>query len=212
MRLSQKIRAARAALGWTRAQLAERADIHEATITRIEDDGSDGTPNDRTLRKVYYAFEREGITITDTGIIETPKMYRFSGEGWFAELLHDVLKSGETELIIDNADNRKSPKNIIDILMALRVSAVNIRMMVEEGNTYLTLPVACYRWKPKKLFKNWVTVIYGDRVAIKTGGGHVGCTVFHDKDLAQSMKNNFDLLWDLLQPLTVESTADVHIP
>lgn len=61
MIISAQIRAARTALGWTAAQLADSADVSRRTVLRLE--ASDGIPNvnSSTLHKVQMALEAAGI-------------------------------------------------------------------------------------------------------------------------------------------------------
>jgi transcriptional regulator with XRE-family HTH domain len=205
-----QIRAARALLDWTSRDLSTRAGMQPHTVTNFE--GGKVKTEAETIEKMVRTLESAGIEFTATGVqLKTP-IYRFEGENWFIELLRDIQKSGETDIIIENVVPQKSPQAVIDELMVLRSSNVNFRMTAEEGNTYLDFPVSCYRWVPKQYFKNWITVIYGDCVAVKTTGKIVGCTVIRDKEISETMRNKFNLVWDLLKPIEIESTAHVHIP
>lgn len=201
--------AARALLGWTLADLSRESGLATATLTDFEN--AKRPSSSETIQKITSALERNGIEFTKTGVQLISPIYRIEGKDWYVDLLQDVLESGEKDVIIENVDPGKSPQAVIDKLSSLRSLGVNFRMTAEEGNTYLTLPVACYRWVPKEHFINWVTVIYGDCVAVKTSGANVGCTVIKDKELARTMRNKFNFVWDLLKPLAIESTAHVRI-
>lgn len=74
------IRMARAALGWSAAETAERSGVSVSTIKRIE--AARGFPNVLTsnLQMLQRAFESEGIEFIDAvapsrgpGIVYTPK-------------------------------------------------------------------------------------------------------------------------------------------
>lgn len=61
-----QIRAARALLGWSAAELAERADVTRFTVQRLEQ--SEGVPPSRsqTLEEIQRAFEAAGIEFIGT--------------------------------------------------------------------------------------------------------------------------------------------------
>ena len=63
---SEQVRAARAALGWSRADLARVAEVGERTLTTIET--QHGAPDGRasTLRKIQRALEDAGIEFIGT--------------------------------------------------------------------------------------------------------------------------------------------------
>jgi transcriptional regulator with XRE-family HTH domain len=58
--------AARAWLGWTREELAERAGVSAGTVVAFETLGSD--PKVSTLQKLRRAFAQEGIELIEEGV------------------------------------------------------------------------------------------------------------------------------------------------
>lgn len=66
MIVSSQIRAARAALGWTAAKLAEQSGIGLRTIMRIEADEGIPKTTTGTLTKVQSALESVGIEFIGT--------------------------------------------------------------------------------------------------------------------------------------------------
>lgn len=62
-RMIAALRAARAALGWTQRELADRSGLALASITRMEAGGS--SPRLGTLEAVRGAVESAGVTIVD---------------------------------------------------------------------------------------------------------------------------------------------------
>jgi transcriptional regulator with XRE-family HTH domain len=71
MRHSSQIRAARALLGWSQANLAQFAGISLATLQRIEQKEGVVQGNFSTILKIQNALEEAGIRFTedDTGEI-----------------------------------------------------------------------------------------------------------------------------------------------
>ena len=65
MRYSAQIRAARAILGWSQDQLAQRAGIGLATLRRIEQGEGLVKGNFSTILKIQKAFEQAGIHFTE---------------------------------------------------------------------------------------------------------------------------------------------------
>ncbi len=62
----RQIRAARAAVGWSQTELADRAGVSRVTLSDIEGDKID--PRASTLRSIMVALERGGVELTPDGI------------------------------------------------------------------------------------------------------------------------------------------------
>jgi transcriptional regulator with XRE-family HTH domain len=205
-----QIVAARGLLGWSQPDLSARTGINTATISEIENRKS--TPKLETLQAIQDAFDFEGLEFVNGGVQLKPDRTTYiDGEGWFLRLLEDVhhtlAKAGNSaELLVHAADDSKSPLKVIEKYREIRRAGIRMRQTVEEGNTYLMGPLEEYRYIPKAYFKNWVKLIYGGKVAISRAN-ETGCMVIVDEDLAEEEKNQFNLLWGLLQS-PKESTAD----
>ena len=61
MRFSSQIRAARALLGWSQSELADRAEVGLATLQRIEQAEGVVKGHFSTVLKIQRALERAGI-------------------------------------------------------------------------------------------------------------------------------------------------------
>ncbi len=202
-----QIKAARALLGWNQEDLATHAGVkpdqirgYEAGRTKPADVGE----------AIFKAFTAAGLIFPNGGVQPASTIYTLEGRGWYLDLLNDILLSGAKEVTIQNVDNRKSSSQVIDMMRSMRKEGVTFRMTTEEGNDYLLFPVSCYRWIPKKYFKNWIVVTFGDFVAFSIHN-ETGCRVVRDTNLADTLRNQFNLVWDILQPLDVESTAHERI-
>lgn len=113
------------------------------------------------------------------------------------------------ELLVDMADDRLSPPEVVEKYRNLRKEGVKMRQTIKEGNTYMMGPVSEYRWIPEKRFIPWVTLIYGDKVALMLDEDKK-CSVTTDHNLANKVRNSFELVWEILQEPNVKSTADVQ--
>lgn len=211
MDFSAKIRAARAVLDLKQSEIASEAGMSVPGYQNIE--SGKGSPNSRTQNKLISCFEEKGIRFTRDGV-ELPDnpVIIISGETpekCYLKVLGDVLQRiSETkyELLISHADDKVSPPAVNDMYRTIRSQGINMRQLVEEGNTYLMGDINEYRYIPKKYFINRVTVIYGDSVAVMTGGENFA-TVTRDPVNAEMRRLSYNYMWDTCDQPT-ESTAD----
>ena len=77
-----------------------------------------------------------------------------------------------------------------------------------RGTHDLPRPVSRYRWIPKAYFRNYVKVIYGTKLCLDYGDHGI---VVNNADVAEVERNQFNLLWQLLPKIEVESTAHERI-
>ncbi len=206
----EQLRAARSLLGWTQADLAAYSGVSTASIGKIET-GSQ-KPTQETLERLSYAFQEAGIRFFGkTGLerIELP-IITFEGEGWFLKLLDDVCDTlrGEpdAELLVDGADDRKSPPKVVQKIQILRQVGIKMRIFVEEGNTHLMGPLEEYRYIPKRFYNNLNTLIYADKVALCIAELSY-CQIYRNPNLAQERRNKFNWMWSLAGK-PERSTAD----
>ena len=211
MDFSEKTRGARGVLGWNQGDLADRCGLSTTAINNIENGAE---PRNRSRRRIIRSFENAGILFTDNGIEQNKGpvviLTDEDPQACYLLLLEDVArelarrKTGE--LLITNADDRVSPLPVNERYRAIRQAGYAMRQLVEAGNSYLLGPVEEYRCVPSDFFINRVTLIYGDNVAIVTGG-ETAITIIRDPVNAERERNTFNLLWSVLEAPT-ESTAD----
>lgn len=210
MEFSAKIRAARAALGWTQEQLAEAAGLSPQSIPNVE--RGDNAPTARTQEKLIRALQKNGVELTGDGVrLPDATAVHLTGEGWFIDVLDDALqalkKTKDREILIFGSDHRVSPQSVIDGFRKLIAAGVTLREIGKEGNTYIMGDVARFRWVPAAHFKNTVTMIYADKVV--TDFGTHGMLI-RNADWAQAERHKFELIWSAALTVTGESTADVR--
>lgn len=209
---SNHIRAARAILDWNREELASKAGLSPVTIANIESGRTD-TANTRTYDAISKAFMDAGIVFTDKGIEEQRSWIRdLTGPNFYLDILDDIystlLDTKDAEVLSLGVDDRLCPPEVIQQLKKIRNTGIKMRDIAEEGNTYLIGPVAQYRWMPSEFFRNYIKIIYGDKVFLDFGDRGL---LIHNTEVAEVERNQFNLLWKLLPKLDVESTADVRI-
>ena len=114
----------------------------------------------------------------------------------------------QKELLIYGGDNRVYTSDIIEKFREMRKAGIQMREMVCEGNTYLLGPEEEYRWIPKKRFKNFNTIVYGDNVCLDFRGW-AGILIVN-KDWAFTERNKFEMLWEAGLPIRGFSSADTR--
>ena len=65
MLVSEQLRAARALLGWSARELAERAGLHITTVQRMETGSGPVNGNIRSMRRIQEALEAAGVEFID---------------------------------------------------------------------------------------------------------------------------------------------------
>ena len=111
MDFKAKIKAARAVLDWSQAELAEAAELSIPNIQRLE--AGNSSPNARTQSKLMRALKKQGILFTDKGIeYEQFPVYFTEGknhEDAYLKLLGDayehLLTVKDPELLIMFSDD-----------------------------------------------------------------------------------------------------------
>lgn len=204
-----QIRAARAFLNWSQKDLAERSGVSDVSIINYENEKR--VPHQSTIDKILQAFELAGVSFTENGLeMKDDAITVIQGEGWYLRLLDDVYFSlmdrKDAELLLICADDKISPPEVNDRYRKIRNAGIRMRQLVEDRNTYLMGPLKEYRYMPKERFNNYVSLIYGDKVAVCTDA-NTKALVFHDPILSKTWTNLFDLMWDVL-PEPDRSTAD----
>lgn len=209
---SAQCRAARGLLNWSQLDLAKRCDMHKQTISNFEAERS--IPSNTSLEKIIRVLQNNGVEFGLDNSVSLPqiKYVKFEKPGWFLDILDDAIftlkNHDQKELLIYGGDNRFLSSAVIDKIREVRKSGVQIREMVCEGNTYLIGPEEEYRWIPKKLFKNYNTVLYGDKVCVDFMGK--AAILIINKGWAAAERNKFEMLWDAGLLIHGGSTADVR--
>lgn len=208
-----QIRAARALIDWSLKDLEKACGITGQSISNYEVGRS--TLNASNLEKAIKAFEAQGVEFTDMGVqLKTTPVYYYEGDHWYLDLLDDayrtVIDHKNPEILIENVDDKKSSADVINKMRKLRDSGIQLKMTALEGETFLVAPSNCYRFVPKQFFENWVVMIFGNKVAFSIEQ-ETRCMIIEDADMVNAIRNRFDLMWDVLPELKIESTADDRI-
>lgn len=207
-----KIRAARGLLGWTQKDIEIRTGILAQSVANIEK-GKTGL-SEANRRLIEQAFDLAGVEIIRGGVRFKRNLVTFlTGEDWYEKVLDDVyntlLDQDGAEVLIDAVDFSKATPEIMNKVKKIREAGIAMRVTCEQGNTFIPGPLKEYRWIPSQYFKNSMSILYGEKVCISMAGKS-GCMIFSEKDMAESQRNKFDLIWGFLDAPT-ESTASERI-
>lgn len=213
MKNGKQLVAARALLGWTQDDLSKNSDIAKPTIIRFEN--NEASPNTTTVNKITAAINKGGVIFTEKGVEYTDnRITIIESDTWYLELLDDVLYTLEGNrknkiLRTSFADDSKSTQEGIEALRRIKRAGIEMRTTCERGNTFLLGEASSYRWVDSQYYTNWLTLIYGDKVAVSINN-EKGCTIFDDPDFAKACRLQFDLTWNFLETPD-RSTADVRL-
>lgn len=201
----RQIRAARALLNWSQADLAKAAGMATSSIKNIESESS--SARKESLDQVFEAFDLNGVEFTPcTGVrLKNEMITVHDGKRASTNLLDDIYlhaqASSEREVCIIGLDEKLSselegPQLISAHIERLGRAGVTERILVCEGQTrFLDTPLS-YRWMPRKYFsRNAPIYIYGDRIAFQSGSLRRRSVIIEARPLAQHMRMLFDVLW-----------------
>ena len=202
----RQIRAARALLNWSQADLARAADMATSSIKNIENENS--SSRKESLAQIAEAFDQNGVEFTPgTGLrLKNDIVTIQDGNRASAVLLDDIYTHVQTathrEVCIIGLDETYSVETDGLLILAnhierLNRAGVSERILICEGDTrYLNAPES-YRWLPRSYFtRNSPIYIYGDRIAIHSGSLRRRTIIIEARALSQHMRMLFSLLWD----------------
>lgn len=199
---TSQIKAARALLDWTQADLARAAGMHLNVINNIER----GTTNPRqgTLEKLQAALEAQGIALIATRGVELRREHvgvtRHEGENFLRALTADMLGSlqaGE-EVLSMLGDIRNFSGNAPDAgkdWQAQKESrGFRERLITRDIPGFYPRHSEHYRVVPPETLGPVDTIVYADRVA------HIfwharETVVLKNQELAASQRRIFETLW-----------------
>ena len=204
----EQIRAARALLGWSQSDLAERADLSQTGIARIEN--GTNRPNSKTLQKIHEAFDQEDIEFLGVSGLRKKtgdvKLYKDSrGFRDFTDDVYQVTAKTGGEICLHNA----RPQNWYKWLgeewyenHAQRMSALEndfeVRITAEYGNPlFIASDFAEYRWIPEDLFTEQSFYAYGNKLALMHfEEDSVKIHVLDNMQFAKGFRALFNIAWE----------------
>ena len=209
----EQIRAARALLDWSQADLAARSGLSQTGVARIEN--GTNKPNSKTLAKIQTAFDAADIEFIDTTGVKKRrgevKVYR--GHKGFSFFLDDVYetaiqngtKESPVEIFLSNVVHENwvkwmGPdkwKNHTD-RMTKDQDIMDVRIIVKHGDTnFPASDYSQYKWFPEELFNAQSFYSYHNKLAfLNFQDDDVFITIMKQADFAEGYRNMFRVIWN----------------
>lgn len=205
---ADQIRAARAFLDWSTADLAEQTGITANTINKIE--RKQVTPHKETITAIQAAFEGAGIEFLPSDGLKRKDSFVIVWDDANAcnklfsdiyEQMRDkgglVLVSGITETNCASCVGEDQLRRHIQRLESCNVLE---RVIVKHGDTRFIGPLETYHWMEEKYFSPDTICIYNTRIALVTWTPQ-RVIIFDDIRMANSLRCLFSFLWDFTSPI-----------
>src|SRR5690606_21262284 len=157
----EQIRAARALLGWSQSDLADRAGLSQTGIARIEN--GTNKPNTSTLVKIEAAFSAANIEFIDGGVrMLQDRLLVYEGKDSLRKLQDDIfhtlcMAKEDKEVLLLGIDelSEAEPQDYQYTKMhikRLQNEGISERIIVEEGEDSFIAPKSWYRKMNKRYF------------------------------------------------------------
>jgi len=210
-----QIRAARALVGWSQADLANYADLSQTGIARIEN--GTNRPNSQTLSKINAAFDRADIKfIGDSGVKKrTGEIRVLKGPDAMSDFLDDVYDTIVMNGTVDNPclvflsnivyDNwikwirADRWQNHIDRMTAKK-SIMDVRILVKQGDkNFPAHAYSTYKWIPEKFFNGNSFYSYHDRLAfLNFKDDEIEILLMRKLYFARGYRDLFSIAWNTI--------------
>lgn len=209
---SSQLRAARALLNWSRAELAEKTGVSEPTLHRLEN--NIGDPETRTQKKIRYTLEEHGIEFTsDDGVKKRSdsvvKLEGFDDFKYFMDQVYYAATQpysidGTKPICICNLDNSLFRKHMKDhhplhVERLKKISGLKIRSLSAEADRNHVAGADYLVYRYLRELKGVVAPFYvfGDTFAVLDFNvvEPPKIIMVHSPALARSYRDQFAIMW-----------------
>lgn len=202
----RQIRAARALLNWSQADLARATDMATSSIKNIESESA--SARKETMAHIQNAFDLNGIEFLPcTGVrLKNEIVAVHDGKQATIELLDSIYahaqESPDREVCIIGLDETFTIETDGPVLLAnhgerLAKAGIHQRILICEGDTRIHNAPEGYRCLPRQYFtRNAPIYIYGDRIAAHCGSLRRRAIIIEARPMAQHMRMIFAALWE----------------
>lgn len=206
--LGKRIQSLRQSQNLTQEELAHKANIPYATLTKIES-GVIKNPSAQAITKIAEAL---GVSLENILIVET-----FEGVNCIVNVLDDVYETLEEtggEVFISGIDERKfleaDREAITSHIKRLAECGVQERLLAREGdNFFFAGPQSIYRWVPENLFNPTPIYVYGDKIAMIVWGPPQQVIIIKNPALADAYRKQFLFIWEKAK-IPPKKTGDIN--
>ena len=192
-----QIRAARALLDWTLADLSARVGVAVTNLGKIE--RGESSPHQRTIQRIQTVFSAAGIEFTaDDGVkraLSAVTVIDVPYVEFYLEVLTNALQSLQAgdEMLIFNADGALSSQEVVMVQQQLIAKGIAIKFLAKSGSLRRH-DNSFYRDLPPHDTLTF-QLVYGNTVLTRIDNG-ARTFIIHDQAFADSQKQLFKIIWD----------------
>lgn len=201
---AEQIRAARAYLDWTTADLAKQSGLTVNGINKIE--RGHVVPQKETLEAIQRVFELAGLEfLPNSGFKKKERIVQiFEGSDAFQNLFDDIystLRDNGGEVLVTGGDAEHFVQDVgkdmleTHIMKLLRFN-IRERLLFKEGYISPVNPPENYHWIPEKYYSPDSLYIYGQKLALVCCQVPQKVIIINDERFAESVKKIFEFVWD----------------
>jgi transcriptional regulator with XRE-family HTH domain len=202
----EQIKAGRALMDWTQADLAKAAGLSKPSVNTLE--RRIARPKLATLESIRKALEKAGVEFTEGPGVRLRgavlKTQVFEGEDSLLRLMHDIFATLEgtgNEVMISGIEEKKyrslGGTKIVREIEKHRRRGIKSRLLCLEGDTDFIEPASHYRWMPARFFSRTPTYVYGDKYAILLWGPPKKVVLIENAEVAECYRRQFLAFWEV---------------
>lgn len=195
---------ARAALDWSREDLAKKVGITSTSIKNIE--SGDVVPRESSLSEIQAVLEQQGLDFTDQqGVkFKTNIVTVYEGKDalrrFFDDVYYTILPQGGSEILtsgVQEEDYTDVDSEFVDLHLARMLKLPNIshKILCKKDDDNFITPYAEYRSVEDTFFHSTPFYVYGDKMAVILWGVPVQIMIFNHQRLAEAYRKQFYALW-----------------
>lgn len=205
---SAQCRMARALLGWTQPELAERCGLAPMTVSKFEKEDFKARPEARTLQKITSVFELSGIEFLEGDGVRKKqqhvKIFQGQQDFWlFFDDVYDVAKNHpNSDICITNVKEAEFDRWLgefesVHTDRMTKLQGHKLRVLLKENDRHLTSTSYCqYRWTKASQFADAALYMYGDKTAfIEFSENNVIVTLVESPTVTSSIRKMFESVW-----------------
>jgi transcriptional regulator with XRE-family HTH domain len=202
-----QIRAARALLGWTQAELAEASGISIPAIARLEQ--GIGNPRADTVQSVQNAFETNGVEFNgESGVNLQREIFEikiFDDADAMEKIWDDIVASfarqDRGELLMSGMDERLWIEiygdRLDDEIKRRKQAGIKPRLLIKEGDNLCLGSDDVYRCVPEAVFGQAPYFVYADKYAVINWGKKPRVVLIRSQSVADTFRKQFEFNWGL---------------
>ncbi len=199
------IKAARALLNWTQADLSHKSGLSVPAIANIERGSSQ--PRQNTLTLLKKTLEAEGIEFLEPpGVQLAGERFRirvWSGREAPLKLwqdLQDSFKDGKGGDVLFSGVNERDwtkrySRELPPYLDKMSKLGASYRLLICEGDNFIIGQANQYRQVPKAIFAQTPYCVYRDKLALIVLGRIVKVTLIENPAVAATFRTQFESNW-----------------